>query len=290
MELVGVTRRFGERVVIDELSLRVERGQIVALLGLNGAGKTTTISMILGLLRPDHGDIHVMGVEPRTAMRQGQVGAMLQSARVPPRATVRDVLRLATALYADAMPVPELARLANLEDLIGRRVDRLSGGELQRLRFAVSAAGRPELVILDEPTTAMDVPSRHAFWQQIQAHAAAGMTVLFCTHLLDEVNAADLVYILVDGRIASSGSPAELLETGLPVTVSIDQALDDPSRLPGVLQHRVEGHRTTMTTHDSDRLVMALADAGLVDGLRVVGGDLESAFLQITEQSGEVSA
>src|SRR5579884_1605271 len=175
----GVVKRYGEVVALDHLSFRVERGEVVALLG------------------PNAGRVRVLGTAPARAVAEGRVGGMLQSGALPAGARVGEVLDLVRALYPEARGREELLELADLTELRGRRVETLSGGQAQRVHFALALAGRPRLLFLDEPTTGLDVESRRRFWATVRAVAVDGVGVLFTTHYLDEADAnADRILVL----------------------------------------------------------------------------------------------
>ncbi|WP_250029988.1 ABC transporter ATP-binding protein [Paractinoplanes maris] len=226
VHLSGVTRRFGAVRAVDDLDLTVEAGTVVALLGPNGAGKTTTIAMMLGLVPADTGTVTLFGGPVSDAVRAGRVAAMLQDAGFVPGATVRDVVELARALYPHPLGTGSILATAGLEGLASRRVDRLSGGESQRARFAFALAGDPDLLVLDEPTTGMDVAARRQFWAAIRTYAADGHTVLFSTHQLHEADdVADRVVVLTAGRIVADGPPAEIrARAGVSTSDSLDAA------------------------------------------------------------------
>jgi ABC-2 type transport system ATP-binding protein len=211
VHLSRVTRCFGTVRAVDDLDLTIEAGSVVAILGPNGAGKTTTISIMLGLTPPDTGTVTLFDRPAGDAVRAGRVGAMLQDAGFVPGATVRDVVDLARALYPHPLDTKSILSTAGLEGLASRRVDRLSAGETQRARFAFAIAGDPDLLVLDEPTTGMDVAARRQFWTAIRAFAADGHTVLFSTHQLHEADdAADRVVVLAAGRVVADAPPAEI--------------------------------------------------------------------------------
>jgi ABC-2 type transport system ATP-binding protein len=198
-------------VALAGLDLHVAAGETVALLGPNGAGKTTTIGLLLGLLSPGRGQVLVCGRPPSRAVAGGLAGAMLQDAGLMPGVRVGELLAMVRGLYPRPLPVDELAGLADLGSLLGRRADRLSGGQAQRVRFAVAIAGDPLLLVLDEPTSAMDVHARRNFWRQIHAFAGRGRTVLFATHYLQDADdAADRVVVIKAGRKIADGSPAAI--------------------------------------------------------------------------------
>src|SRR5580704_17179555 len=213
----GMCRRFGSMEAVTGVDLRVAAGETVALLGPNGAGKSTTLAMILGLLSPTAGQVTVGGRAPRQAVADGLVGAMLQSGAgsgLPSRTRVGELIRFVASLYPAPLPVPAVLQHAGLTSLAGRLVDRLSGGELQRVRFALAICADPRLLILDEPTVGLDVPSRRSFWETVRAFTAQGCAVLFATHYLAEAaESAGRVVVLHQGRVAADGTVDEILRT-----------------------------------------------------------------------------
>ena len=211
VELDGASRRFGGTLALDGCRLTIEPGETVALLGRNGAGKSTAIGLMLGLLDPSAGRVRTLGLDPRTAVRSGRVGAMLQAAGLPVGRTSASSSTSPARLSPAPLTRDAVLGRAGLVPLAGRRVDTLSGGETQRVRFAMAIAGDPDLVFLDEPTVAMDVESRRAFWDDMRRSAAEGRTVLFATHYLDEADqVADRIVVLDHGRVVADGSPATL--------------------------------------------------------------------------------
>jgi ABC-2 type transport system ATP-binding protein len=203
-----VSFAYGRVRALTDVSFSVPAGQTVALLGANGAGKSTTVDLMLGLRRPQSGRVTVLGGSPADAVAKGRVGAMLQSGGLPQDATVGDVVDLARRLYGKRRGLKELLDLAGLEEVARRKVDALSGGQAQRVRFAVAMAGRPDLLFLDEPTVAMDFRARRRFWQSVKAE---GNTVVFATHYLDEADEyADRVIVIDKGQVAADGTPAEI--------------------------------------------------------------------------------
>ncbi len=184
IQFSSVVKQYGAIRAVNSLDLSMERGQSVALLGPNGAGKSTTISMLLGLAIPDAGSIEVFGLTPQDAVREGLIGAMLQEGDLVPGLKVRELIDFIRRLYPDPLGLDEILRLADLTELVDRRTDKLSGGQAERVRFALAIAGQPHLLVLDEPTAAMDASSRRAFWASMRAYAAQGHTILFATHYL----------------------------------------------------------------------------------------------------------
>ncbi|MCX4529672.1 MULTISPECIES: ABC transporter ATP-binding protein [unclassified Streptomyces] len=279
-------KSFGAVRALAGIDLDIRRGESVALLGRNGAGKSTAISLLLGLDRPDAGDVRLFGTAPAEAVRAGRVGAMLQEGRAVPRITVRELLAFVARTYPAPMSVAEALDLAGLTAVAGRRVDRLSGGQAQRVRFAVALAGNPELIVLDEPTAALDVEARRAFWQSMRAYALRGNTVLFSTHYLEEADAhADRVVVVDRGRIVADGTGERLRSAAGGALVAFDLAgrpSGDLAGLPGVVSVEVRGDRARLRTLDPDATVVALAGLGAVRGLRVTEASLDEAFLALT--------
>ena len=295
----GVTRSYGTVRAVDGLDLRIDRATSVALLGPNGAGKSTAIGMLLGLLQPDSGTVALLGTTPEQAVRAGRVGAMPQSGRLIGGVTVRELLGFVRLAYArkaravgraSAVPaMSELMETARITELAGRKADRLSGGQAQRVRFANEMAGAPDLVVLDEPTTGLDIEARRELWAAIRGYADGGGTVLFSTHYLEEVDDhADRIVVMDRGRVVADGTSEGIKRRVPGRTVSFDLAGRAPSLdgLPGVLSSEVGGGRARLHTTDSDATVLALAEAGLVRNLEVTGARLEEAFLTLTHAPG----
>ncbi|MEU8540957.1 ABC transporter ATP-binding protein [Streptomyces sp. NPDC048717] len=289
-----VTKSFGEVRAVAGIDLRIDRGETVALLGRNGAGKSTTINLLLGLDTPDSGRVRLFEDVPERAVGAGRVGAMLQDGRPVPRVTIRELVDFVTRTYPKPLPVDEALELAGLTDLAHRRADRLSGGQAQRVRFAVALAGNPELIILDEPTAALDVEAREAFWDSMRAYARRGNTVLFSTHYLEEADEhADRIVVVDSGRIVADGTAEDLKRAAGGTTVSFDLA-GGPSKglatLPGVTSVEIRGDRAHLRSADSDATVLALAAQGAVRGLQVAPVSLNDAFLALTRASAQGTA
>ncbi|WP_328746867.1 ABC transporter ATP-binding protein [Streptomyces sp. NBC_00285] len=282
----GAVKTFGAVRAVDGIDLEISSGETVALLGRNGAGKSTTISLLLGLNEPDAGTVRLFGATPADAVRTGRVGAMLQEARAVPRVTVRELVAFVAGRYPAPLPVTEALELAGITELAERRVDRLSGGQTQRVRFAVALAGNPALIVLDEPTAALDVEARHAFWASIRGYARRGHTVLFSTHHLEEADAfADRILVVDHGRIVADGTGEQLRRSAGGSLVTVDAAGRDTAGfglLPGVRSVEVRGGRARLRTDDSDATVIALAELGAIRGLTVAPASLDDAFLALT--------
>lgn len=287
----GAVKAYGPLRAVDGVDLGIARGETVALLGRNGAGKSTAISLLLGLLRPDAGTVELFGAGPERSVRAGRVGAMLQEGRAVPRVTVGELVSFVASRYPSPLPVARALELAGITGLARRRVDRLSGGQTQRVRFAVALAGNPSLLVLDEPTAALDVEARHAFWESMRAYARRGHTVLFSTHYLEEADAhADRIVVIDRGRIVADGTGEELRRSAGGNLVSFDlagRAPDGLDLLPGVRSVQMRGDRARLRTDDSDATVIALAALGAIRGLEVAPASLDDAFLALTSRGTE---
>jgi ABC-2 type transport system ATP-binding protein len=286
VSFTGAVKAFGAVRAVDGVDLEIGRGETVALLGRNGAGKSTTISLLLGLNEPDEGTVALFGGPPQAAVRAGRVGAMLQETRPVPRVTVRELVSFVAGRYPAPLPVADALELAGIGDLAGRRVDRLSGGQAQRVRFAVALAGNPDLIVLDEPTAALDVEARRAFWDSMRSYARRGHTVLFSTHYLEEADAhADRILVIDHGRLVADGTGEQLKRSVGGNLVSFDLAgrgTEGLTLLPGVVSVEVRGDRARLRTDDSDATVLALAELGAVRALEVVPASLDDAFMALT--------
>ncbi len=290
IELRGLTKSFhtpgGSVRAVDGLDLTVAPGEIVAFLGPNGAGKSTTIDMLLGLLRPDSGRVELFGGTPEHAIGAGRVSAVLQSGGLLPDLTVAETVRLVACLHSHPRPVDEVLVRAGIDGLADRMVGKCSGGQQQRLRFALALLPNPDLLVLDEPTTGMDVEGRRDFWSAIRHDAREGRTVLFATHYLDEADAyADRIVLVRNGKVVADGSAAEIKNLAAGRTVSATLPGADGTRLrslPGVDSVETRGDRILVHTSDSDAVARYLLTATPAVDLEVTGRNLEDAFIALT--------
>jgi ABC-2 type transport system ATP-binding protein len=210
--LRAVTKRFGNHLALDAVELEVRIGEVLALLGPNGAGKTTALSLLTGLRRPDSGRVALFGRDPRVPAARSSIGVTPQESGFPPTLRVRELVDLIRAHFPDPAPANELLERFGLAELERRQTGGLSGGQRRRLSVALAFAGRPKLLLLDEPTTGLDVETRRAVWSEVRSYAGAGGTVLLTTHHLEEAEAlASRVVLLRSGRVAAEGTFADLL-------------------------------------------------------------------------------
>lgn len=173
-QLHGVTKRYGNKVALDNLTLALHPGEVVALLGPNGAGKSTAVRLMLGLIAPATGDVRVFGSDPRNAGARMRIGAMLQVARIPEMLRVREHLDLFRSYYPKPLAMREIVEIAKLEGIEDKLFGQLSGGQKQRVLFALALCGDPDLIFLDEPTVGLDIEARRGLWQQIRVLAQRG--------------------------------------------------------------------------------------------------------------------
>ncbi|MCB0881995.1 MAG: ABC transporter ATP-binding protein [Thermoleophilia bacterium] len=287
VEMRGVSRRFGDIPAVRGTDLTIPAGQTVALLGPNGAGKSTMIDILLGLTRPDAGTVRVFGHVPSEAIRRGWVGAMLQSGTPLHDLSVREYLTMLAGLYPHPLSVERAMDIAGVAALADRRTQRLSGGESQRVRCAAAVICDPRLLVLDEPTVAMDVESRRAFWDAMRAFAAQGRTVLFATHYLEEADAfADRVVLMARGRVVADGPATQIKARvgGRTLRFTLPPGRDaDVASLPGVTAVTRHGDALTATCADSDAAVRALvARVPEARDIEISGARLEDAFIELT--------
>ena len=285
----SLTRSFGSVRAVDGISLEVQPGEIVAFLGPNGAGKTTTIDMFLGLSKPDSGTVSIFGRSPRNAIAHGLVSAVMQTGGLLQDVTVRETVQLTATLFSDPRPVDEVLTRAGILDIGDRLVKKCSGGQQQRLRFAMALLSDPGLLILDEPTTGMDVEGRREFWSAIRQDAERGRTVIFATHYLDEADAyADRIVLVRHGRIVADGSAAEIkgLSAGRTVRASVtgvDQSA--LAALPGVDTVELRPDSAVIHTRDSDAVARYLLTQTDATDVEITSHNLEEAFIALTSDN-----
>ncbi len=286
VELRSVTKSFGSVEAVRGIDLRINRGEVVAFLGPNGAGKTSTIDIILGLSRPTSGTATVFGLTPEQAIRHGLISAVMQSGGMLRDLTVAETVEYTAALFPASRPVTEVMETAGIADIANRRVVKCSGGEQQRLRFAMALVSDPELIILDEPTTGMDVATRRTFWEAIRADAATGRTVLFATHYLEEADTyADRIVLVRQGLVVADGSAAQIKALGAGRTLRATWPgvqLDAATAIPGAESVDIRGEQIIVRSDDSDAVARYLLSSTPAYDLEITSRGLEDAFVALT--------
>jgi len=292
--LSGLTKSYGPVRAVRCLDLVIAPGETVALLGPNGAGKTTTIDMMLGLTRPDEGTVSIFGAPPATAVRDGYVGAMLQTGSPLEHLKVREIVRMMASYYPHPLAVEEVLRVTGAAGFAGRWTTKLSGGQAQRVRFAAALAGDPDLLLLDEPTAGIDVEGRRDFWQAMRAVTERGKTVVFATHYLEEADAyADRIVLIARGEIVADGPASQIKAQARVRTIRATLPGVDVNALrvlPGVRSAQRHGDAIVLTCTDADAALFALLAAfPSARDMEVTGGSLEEAFLELTAADADAS-
>jgi ABC-2 type transport system ATP-binding protein len=297
IQLSGLRKTFrtpeGPLHAVRGVDISIAPGETVALLGPNGAGKSTTIDMLLGLLPPDSGTVSLFGMKPADAIKLGAIGAMLQTGSLIRYLSVRELIAMMGALFPNPYGVDEVLDLTGIADIAGRRVQKLSGGQTQRVRFAIALVSNPDLLVLDEPTVGMDVESRHGFWTTMRRFASSGKTVVFATHYLEEADTyADRIILMARGEIVADGPATEIKATVGLRTIRATLPGVDPAvlaALPGVTHAETRGESVILNCSDSDAAIRALLPAfSRARDIEISGAGLEQAFLQLTGDNGEV--
>lgn len=287
IEFAGVSKSYGEVKAVRSIDLHIAPGETVALLGPNGAGKSTAIDMMLGLTVPDAGSVRVFGDEPRAATKAGRISGMLQLGGLIPFLTVRELVTSVAALYPNSLAVEDVITMTATGDFADRLTNKLSGGQIQRARFAMALVANADLLILDEPTVAMDVEGRREFWTTMRGIAASGKTVVFATHYLEEADEyADRIVLMSQGTIVADGASTEIrgLAAGQVVRATLAGVQEaDLLALAGVNSVELRGDAIVLSCTDSDATVRDLfASYPTVKNLSVAVAGLEEAFMQLT--------
>ena len=281
----GLTRRYGALTALDQLNLELSGGQVTCLLGPNGAGKTSLVSLVLGRALPSSGELQVLGGTAGSLAVRRRLSAMLQSAALSAQLTVTEHLQLQRGYYRDARPLDWIMESAGLTALAQRRYAALSGGEQRRVQFALAICGRCDLLVLDEPTVALDADTRRSVWNVVRELAHEGCAVLLTTHDLDEAEAlSDRVVLLAGGRIAADGTPGEVRARvgGRRIHCQSTLPLLQLRALPGVVAAEANGRHVELRTHQAEATLRALlgSDAGVTD-IEVGGCSLEDAVIDL---------
>ena len=290
IEVSGLRKRYGDVRAVDGVTFGVEEGEFFGILGPNGAGKTTALEIIEGLREADEGEVSVLGMSPwpRNPRLLPRMGVQLQASAFFERLTAREQLRTFGSLYGVASSKADaMLELVGLADKAGVRVEKLSGGQAQRLSIACALVHDPELLFLDEPTAALDPQARRNLWDVLREISRQGRTIVLTTHYMDEAEAlCDRVAIMDSGRILELGPPAALVR-GLdaPARISVASgvlAVEDALLLPGVDEADDDDVSLTISTRDPSRVVEAMATRAALDGVQIRGATLEDVFLEVT--------
>ena len=292
--LSRLSKSYGNVRAVRSVDLAIAPGETVAILGPNGAGKTTTIEMVLGLTRPDSGTVTLFGKSPAQAVAAGAVGGMLQTGALVEYLSVRELVTMVASVYPRPLPVEQAMRLAGVTEFAERRTNKLSGGQTQRVRFAIALVSNPDLFMLDEPTAAVDVEGRREFWASIRAVAAEGKTVIFATHYLEEADAyADRIVLMARGRIVADGPATEIKArvSGRIIRATIPAGPADTAilaTLPGVTNAERHGEAVILTCADSDLTLRALLSRfPVARDIEVAGAGIEEAFMALTADDND---
>ncbi|MDQ2667502.1 MAG: ABC transporter ATP-binding protein [Gemmatimonadota bacterium] len=293
IDLQNLTKRYGAVTAVNDLTLQVAPGEIVAFLGPNGAGKTTTIDMMLGLARPNAGTVTIYDKSPAQAIARGEIAAVMQTGGLLKDFTVAETVEYTASLYAHSRPIAEVLERAGIDGIGDRRVEKCSGGEQQRLRFALALLSDPRLLVLDEPTTGMDVEGRREFWQAIRQDATRGRTILFATHYLDEADAyADRIVLIREGSIVADGTTAEIknLASGRRVRATLDVVDVDAVRaLEGVSAVEQRGGSVFIDCSNSDVVARYLLTSTTAHDVEISSQNLEAAFVALTSKQSPLA-
>lgn len=289
--LHNVTKKYGPVTALENFSMELHAGEVVALLGPNGAGKTTAVRLLLGLISPHAGSVRVLGRDPRDSDARTRIGAMLQVSRVPEMLRVREHIDLFRSYYPQPLPTAEVIRAAKLDGFENQMFGKLSGGQKQRALFALALCGNPDLIFLDEPTVGMDIESRRALWDQIRALSAAGKTVLLTTHYLEEADMlANRIVVINKGKVVCEGTPAEIKHrvSGRRIRCITQLDLDFLRTLPSVSDVQQDREAVVVFAEHPESVVRAMLQRDeSLHSLEISAAALEDAFLALTTDAAQ---
>ena len=286
----SVSKNYGNVRALADFNFEVCAGELVALLGPNGAGKTTAIRLLLGLAKPNAGQMSVFGGDPASVETHVRVGAMMQVGRVPETLRVREHVDLFSSYYPNPLPISETLAIAGLQELKDRKFGLLSGGQKQRVLFALAICGNPDLLFLDEPTVGLDVEARHLLWDEIRSLLRRGKTVVLTTHYLEEADAlADRIVVISKGRIIAQGTPAEIKSrtAGKRIRCVTELPLEVIRKIPAVADAQTDREAVVIQTSQPEQVLRQLLQLDLeVSGIEVNSAGLDEAFLALTREDG----
>ncbi|MGO3255329.1 MAG: ABC transporter ATP-binding protein [Glutamicibacter ardleyensis] len=295
VSLTGLTKTFSTSrtkvQAVKGIDLQIPTGQIVAFLGPNGAGKTTTIDMILGLTKPTAGAAKILGLDPPQAVSSGRVSAVLQTGGLLRDMTVKETVTVIASMHGKSDRINEVMERTGLTRIAKRRVGKCSGGEQQRIKFALALLPDPDVLILDEPTAGMDVMARREFWSTMRSEATQGRTVIFATHYLEEAqNFAERTILMSQGKIVADGATAELRQLISGRTLSASFTSEDQGEQAATFDQSVQiternGSRFAFQCQNSDLFAAALLGEYQAYDLEISSPSLEDAFIQLTKDA-----
>ncbi len=295
----GLTRRFGRLVAVDHVELEIPRARIFGFLGPNGSGKSTTIRMLCGLLEPTAGSVDVLGLSmPKDAERlRSKLGYMTQRFSLWDDLTVHENLEFMAQAFGlhrgtRLARIREQAAEYSLEALLDQRAGTMSGGQRQRLALAAATLHEPELLLLDEPTSAVDPQSRRDFWESLFTLVNRGITILVSTHYMDEAERCHRLAILAEGRLVAEGVPQQLMrdipaavvEVEAPDAAAARRALAGDAAIRSIAQLGLRLHvlLDPATESPEARVRRSLQAAGVAAEVETVGASLEDVFVAAT--------
>ena len=286
-ELSNTRKTYGNILALNDTSLRIHSGEVVAVLGPNGAGKTTLINLLMGLIKPSKGSVRLFGTDPQNSHARSRTGAMLQITGVPQTLKVKEHITLFRSYYPNPLSLKDTLDFAGLNGLENRLYGNLSGGQQQRLHLALALCGNPDLLFLDEPTTGLDVASRRALWTQIRKFISGGRTVVLTTHYLEEADAlADRIIVIQEGNIIAQGTPEEIKARTAGRKIRVITNLNEHyiAKLNGVTSVKRDGTALEILAVNAEKLVHTLLNEDPeLSGLEVTSAKLEDAFLSLIE-------
>ncbi len=287
-ELDVVVKRFGNVTALDEFSLAVRPGELLALLGPNGAGKTTAISLLLGLQRPDNGSARIFGLPPQSIEARRGIGVMLQEATLAPELRVHEQIDLVASYYPDPFSVESVLELTGTAPLARRPYGKLSSGQKRQVQFAMALAGRPRLLFLDEPTVGLDIQSREMVWATLRRLIADGCSIVLTTHYLEEAEAlADRVAVIAKGKLIVDGTVDDVraLVVRKRITCHTRLAIEEVATWPDVQTVTNGQHGLLITASNTENVVRRLlAEDDDLHGLEVQSAGLAEAFTELTQE------
>ncbi len=284
LSIENLVKAFGDVEAVRGVSLSISPGEVVAFLGPNGAGKTTTLDIALGLSKPTSGNVALFGTAPRRAIKAGKVSAVLQTGGLLLDHTVENLVRMVADAFPKPLPWREVMDRTNLTEIAKRRVRKCSGGEQQRVRLALALLPDPSLIVLDEPTTGMDVTARRRFWDSMHAEAERGKTIVFATHYLAEAEMyAERTVIMNRGKIVADGPTNEIRGSFGAQTVTGRFATKEAAKAAQAsIGGRLEETSVSVTGPDVLALNRAMLDLPEIIGISVTDVSLEEAFEELT--------